>query len=43
MTLALVMQNDLERWQRLIEPPPEPATVDEDLKHFLAHLRQSQG
>ena len=43
MTLALVMQNDLERWQRLIEPPPEPAAVDEDLKRFLAHLRQTQG
>ena len=42
-TLALVMQNDLDRWQQAIEPPPEPTTVDEDLKSFLAHLRQAQG
>ncbi len=40
--LAMVMQNDLGRWQKAIEPPPEPAAVDEDLKSFLAHLRQTQ-
>ncbi len=41
-TLAVVMQNDLDRWQQAIEPPPEPAAVDEDLKNFLVHLRQTQ-
>ena len=42
-SLALVMQNDLDRWQKAIEPPPAPAAVDEELKSFLAHLRQVQG
>ena len=41
--LAMVMQNDLERWQKAIEPPPASAEVDEELKGFLAHLRQAQG
>lgn len=40
--LAMIMQNDLDRWQQAIEPPPAPATVDEDLKNFLVHLRQAQ-
>ena len=41
--LAMVMQNDLERWQKAIEPPPPPADLDADLKNFLVHLRQAQG
>ena len=40
--LAMVMQNDLDRWQKAIEPPPESAAMDEELKNFLAHLRQTQ-
>ncbi len=41
--LAMVMQNDLDRWQKAIEPPQKPDAVDEDLRGFLAHLRQVQG
>ena len=42
--LAMIMQNDLDRWQHLIEPAQSaPATVDEDLRNFLTHLRQTQG
>ena len=37
----MVMQNDLERWQRAIEPPRSTPEVDEKLKIFLAHLRQA--
>ncbi len=40
-TLALIMQNDLDRWSQLIEPPREnPAHVDDELRTFLNHLRQ---
>ena len=42
-TLAMIMQNDLDRWQKAIEPPPQPAEVDEELREFLAHLRKTQG
>ena len=41
-TLALVMQNDLDRWQKAIEPPPAPTEVDDELKSFLKHLREGQ-
>ena len=41
MTLALVMQNDLDRFQAAIEPSPEPPEVsDTDLLLFFAELRQ---
>ncbi len=41
-TLALIMQNDLDRWSQLIEPPrEEPAHIDDELKIFLAHLRHT--
>ncbi len=42
-SLAIIMQNDLDRWSQLIEPPREkPAHIGEDLKAFLAHLRKEQ-
>ena len=42
-TLALIMQNDLDRWSQVIEPPLEkPAYVDEDLREFPAHLRHGR-
>ncbi len=41
-SLAAIMQNDLHRWQNIIEPPPEPTTGDDELRDFLAHLRQAR-
>ena len=41
--LAMIMQNDLERWQRLIEPPRLSPAVDAELRNFLAHLREPKG
>jgi hypothetical protein len=43
VALALVMQNDLDRVRRLIEPPQEapPLVADEDLQYFLANLRST--
>ena len=39
MTLALIMQNDLDRFQAAVEPPPEPPAVsDNDLRAFFAGL-----
>ena len=41
-TLAMIMQNDLDRWSQLIEPPREkPVRIDEELRGFLSHLRQT--
>lgn len=39
VTLAMVMQNDLNRFQAAIEPPQAPAAVDEELRSLFAHLR----
>ena len=42
-TLALIMQNDLDRWSRLVEPPREkPAHIDKELRDLLAHLREQE-
>ena len=39
MTLALVMQNDLDRFQAVIEPPPPPPDVqDEELRRTFRSL-----
>jgi len=39
VTLAMVMQNDLDRFQTAIEPPPVRADVDEELRSLLTQLR----
>ena len=41
MTLALVMQNDLDRFQGVMEPPPQPPDIqDEKLRELLGRLRR---
>ncbi len=41
-TLAMIMQNDLDRFQHTIEQPPSPPPVeDKDLKNFLSNLRSA--
>ena len=40
LALAMVMQNDLDRFREVIEPPSVPVvTTDEELKAFLGRLR----
>ena len=40
MTLALVMQNDLDRFQTAIEPPPaRPDIQDDELRQLFGRLR----
>ena len=41
MLLATIMQNDLDRWGQAVAPPSFPSPVDEELKDWLAGLRQS--
>ena len=38
-TLALIMQNDLDRWSDLIDPPKPVEVQDEELRAFLTGLR----
>ena len=40
-TLAMVMQNDLDRFRAVIEPAVAPAVDDHDLRALLARLRHS--
>ena len=39
--LAMVMQNDLDRFQQAIEPPA-PAVQDNELRQFFGRLRESR-
>lgn len=42
LALAMVMQNDLERFREAIEPPTAPVvTTDEELREFLGRLRDA--
>ena len=38
--LAMVMQNDLDRFQAAIEPRPERSEVDEELRQLFGRLRE---
>ena len=41
MTLALIMQNDLDRFQAALEPPSRPPDVkDDDLRELFGRLRR---
>ena len=40
VTLALVMQNDLERFQEIIEPPAPAPVLDQDLRDLIGRWRQ---
>ena len=43
MTLALIMQNDLDRFESAVDPPaPAPEIQDCELRDFIGHLRQSK-
>lgn len=39
-TLALIMQNDLDRFQAVIEPPVPIVVQDHELRQMLSRLRQ---
>ena len=39
LALAMVMQNDLDRFQAAIEPPPPPGVTDDELRGMLDRLR----
>ena len=40
MTLAVIMQNDLDRFQSVIEPPAQPPEIqDEELRELFSRLR----
>ncbi len=39
IALAMVMQNDLERWQRAIAPAAPTSVPDEELSALLSNLR----
>ena len=42
MTLAMVMQNDLDRWEQAISHPVSSAPEqDEDLRRLISHLREN--
>ena len=38
-TLAMIMQNDLDRWSHLIEPPKAVKIQDEEIQAFLSGVR----
>ena len=41
VTLALVMQNDLERFRAVLEPPPAPPEIgDQALEQMFGRLRE---
>ena len=41
VTLALVMQNDLERFRTVIEPPPAPPEIgDQEMEQMFGRLRE---
>ena len=40
VALALVMQNDLDRFQAVIEPPAPPPVRDQDLRDLIGRWRQ---
>ena len=39
LTLALVMQNDLDRFRLVIEPPSPTKVEDDDLRSMIDHMR----
>ena len=42
IALAMVMENDLNRWEQAISHPRiSPPEQDEDLKWFISHIRQN--
>ena len=41
LALAMVMQNDLGRFQEAIEPPAAPGAEDNELRQFFGRLRES--
>ena len=40
LALAMVMQNDLDRFQAAIEPPVPSFVTDDELKDMLARMRR---
>ena len=43
MTLALIMQNDLDRFEAAVDPPAlAPKIQDCELRDFIGHLRRSK-
>ena len=42
MTLALIMQNDLDRFEAADPPAPAPEIQDCELRDLIGHLRQSK-
>lgn len=45
MVLALIMQNDLDRFAAVLEPPPDPRPVndeDEDMRKLFDRLRADE-
>ena len=39
LTLALVMQNDLDRFRLVIEPASQTTVEDDDLRRAIDHMR----